>query len=166
MTNPEFSLSPCTPEDVEGMVQVYLSAFASDHFARASFPPSIPASELHRWLTARFLGQFKKREMHTFKVVHNESGSLAAFLRWQFPHVLTEAEKAEREVEKKFREAEKKEGRDPAWPVGANLAVCDAKFGQLDVNKEKYVDGETMYGKYAASRPHLTYFMHVILGCG
>ncbi len=46
-----------------------------------------------------------------FKVVHQESGEMAAFLRWTFPTVLTAEEKAEREKEKLFREEEKKAGR-------------------------------------------------------
>jgi len=142
----EFLLSPCTPSDVEGMVQTYLSAFAEDHFAIASFPPTIPSSEIHRWLTARFLSALSKREMHTFKITHAPTGAMAAFLRWQFPHVLSDEEKGEREKEKAFRDQERKEGRDPAWPIGANLAVCDAKFGQLDENKKRFVNDENMYG--------------------
>lgn len=131
------------------MVQVYLSAFASDPFALASFPASIAPSEMHRWLTARFTGLLSKREMHTFKIVHEPSGTLAAFLRWQFPTVLTPEEKADREVEARFREAERKEGRDPAWPTGANLAVCDEKFGHLEEEKKKWVVDEEMYGVYS-----------------
>lgn len=131
------------------MVEVYLSAFSRDPFALASFPPSIPQSEMRRWLTARFTGLFAKREMHTFKIVHQPSGALAAFLRWQFPTVLTPEETADRAAEAAFREQEKREGRDPAWPTGANLAVCDEKFGHLEEEKKRWVVDEDMYGVYS-----------------
>ncbi len=93
------------------MVSVYRDAFASNEFAILSFPSSIPDSEMQRWLTSRFSSMFTKREVKMFKVVHQESGEMAAFLRWTFPTVLTDEEKAEREEEKLFREEEKKAGR-------------------------------------------------------
>lgn len=108
---------------------------------------------MKRWLTARFTKNImERREMHTFKIADSATAQICAFLRWSFPHVLTEEEKSVREEEKRQREEEEEEkkkpnGRDSLWPEGANLEVCESKFGGLKKMKEKYVDDSEMYGK-------------------
>lgn len=87
--------------------------------------------------------------MHTFKILDTSTDKLCAFLRWSYPHTLTASEKTIRETEAKARSEERKQGRDPMWPVGANLDVCDGKFGGLDVLREKFVDDKEMYGMYS-----------------
>ena len=90
--------------------------------------------------------------MHTFKILDTSANKICAFLRWSFPHTLTDEEKAAREKEQKEREQEKeKTGIDPMWPRGANLAACDAFFSTLDKKKNLYVDDAEMYGKFPLS---------------
>ena len=71
-----------------------------------------------------------------------------AFARWTFPYVFSEEDKKAREEEKKERERKKKEGIDEKWPKGANLEVCDLKFGPIDSCREKTVNEEETYGKF------------------
>ncbi|KAF8867113.1 hypothetical protein BDZ45DRAFT_609269 [Acephala macrosclerotiorum] len=144
---PTFALSECAVSDVPSMVEVYLGAFSTDYFGQFVFPrPQIPDSEMHRWLTTRFTSLFSKREIHTFKITDNETGKMAAFLRWTFPHELTEEERREREEEKREKERVKAEtGHDPTWPKGANLEICGEKFGGLDRLQEKYVNKKETY---------------------
>ncbi|KAH6719074.1 hypothetical protein BKA61DRAFT_641252 [Leptodontidium sp. MPI-SDFR-AT-0119] len=147
MANDQFVLSPCTVADVPGMIKVYLGAFASDPFSAFTFPrEKISDEEMNRWLTERFTKTLtERREMHTFKILDTSTNTLCAFLRWSYPHTLTAAEKAIRENEQKQRTEERKQGRDPMWPMGANLDVCDGKFGGLDVLRERFVDDGEMY---------------------
>ncbi|KAH7330166.1 hypothetical protein BKA65DRAFT_52964 [Rhexocercosporidium sp. MPI-PUGE-AT-0058] len=147
MANDQFVLSPCTVADVPGMIKVYLSAFASDPFSAFTFPrDKISDEEMNRWLTERFTKTLtQKREMHTFKILDTSTNTLCAFLRSSYPHVLMAEEKATREREQKARSEERKQGRDPMWPVGSNLEVCDGKFGGLDALRERFVDNAEMY---------------------
>ncbi|KAE8441846.1 hypothetical protein EG329_004247 [Mollisiaceae sp. DMI_Dod_QoI] len=142
-----FTLSTCTVSDVPDMINVHLRAFSSDYFGSFVFPrEAISDEEMHRWLVSRFTALFSKREVHTFKITEDSTGRMAAFLRWTFPHVLTEEEEKEREKQKVDREKQKAEtGHDPNWPVGANLEICDEKFGGLDRLQEKYVDKKETY---------------------
>lgn len=41
------------------------------------------------------------------------------------------------------------------WPKGANLEVCDGKFGGLDEMRGKYVKDSEMYGQYNPLTPQL-----------
>lgn len=132
------------------MVSIYLTAFATNPFSILSFPPSIPDTEMTRWLTSRFSSMFAKREIKAFKMTHVPTGQLAAFIRWTWPTILTPAEKEDRKREKAFRDAEKKEGRDPVWPVGANLQLCDEKFGQLYAKREQFMGEEGKEEWYVA----------------
>lgn len=142
--NPNFVISPCVPSDIEQMVSVYSRAFANDYFSLFTFPPSkITPEEKHRWLTQRFLASLSKPEIRNFKITDASTGLIAAWGRWQFPYTFSEEEKAERESEK---ERKKKEGVSD-WPEGANLEVCDVKFGGLERMRNQYVDWENDYGK-------------------
>lgn len=143
-----FSLSECTVEDVPGMIQVYNNSFASDYLGSYTFPRSaIGDEEINRWLTARFTNLFSKPETRTFKITEDSTGKVVAFLRWAFPYTFTEEEKAERPKEKAEKKKLREElGYDPTWPKGANLEICDLKFGGLDAFKEKYVDEKETYG--------------------
>ncbi|CZR60970.1 uncharacterized protein PAC_10866 [Phialocephala subalpina] len=142
-----FTLSECTISDVPDIIDVYLAAFSTDYFGQFLFPRhKISDQEMLRWLTSRFSSLFSKREVHTFKITDNETGKMAAFLRWTFPHELTEKERLERDEEKKEKERVKKEtGHDPTWPVGANLEICGEKFGELERMMERYVDKKETY---------------------
>ena len=143
-----FVLSPCTAIDVPALADVYLTAFASNPFNHYTFPRStIGEEEMYRWLMDRFTKLFLKREIHVFKISEVNTGRVVAFCRWSFPISLTEEEKAEREREKKEVEEERKEGRDSTWPTGANIEICDLKFGALGRMTENYVVKEDMYGE-------------------
>lgn len=57
---------------------------------------------------------------------------------------MNEEEKADKHREK---EREKLEGKRSEWPEGANLEVCDLKFGALDRIRNRNVDWENTYGE-------------------
>jgi hypothetical protein len=153
MPAPNFVLSPCTPADVPGMVEVYLSAFENDYFSQHCLPRDIiPAEEWDRWLNARFLKFFSSPEIRAFKITDsNNNNRQAAFARWSVPYVFSEEEKKVEE-EKKERER-KKGGIDDKWPKGANLEVCGLKFGPLDSCREKTINEEEIYGKFSQTNP-------------
>ena len=145
-----FVLAPCTVDDVEGMVQVYLSSFfgSGEPLVYLVLPrDQIGEQEMTRWLRRRFTGYFSKREIHVFKITHVETGKLVAFARWAYPHVLTEEEQREKAAAREKEEKEKAEGRNSNWPVGANLELVDAKFGTLGKLLDKYVRPDDMYGE-------------------
>ncbi|KAK0104634.1 hypothetical protein ONS95_004915 [Cadophora gregata] len=148
MANDQFVLSPATVDDVPGMADVYMTAFASDAFSSFAFPrEKIGKEETKRWLTMRFTKLIvERREMHTFKILDTSTNKICAFLRWSFPHTLTEEEKTTRSIEEKKRMQEKeKTGIDPMWPLGANLEACEAFFGGLNEKKGLYVNDTDMY---------------------
>lgn len=60
-------------------------------------------------------------------------------MRWQFPHFLSEEEKAERK---------KKEDARPRWPEGANEELSGKFFGTLERFRNQLVDAENMYGEF------------------
>ena len=79
-----------------------------------------------------------KPEIRCFKVTETETGNLAAWARWGFPHKFTEEEKA-------ARSAEKKANSSYDWPEGTNLDIADIKFGALDRIRDQNVDYENDY---------------------
>lgn len=163
---PPFTLTPCTPSDLEGMVAVYLHAFTTTHINKTIFPPATCSVEDQaRWLRARFgrLLSGIQPEMRFFKLTDQETGTLAAWARWGYPiSSLTDEERkkweAEREKEKeKIRrekgthEAQAVQDEDgsasarlshaspPKWPAGANEEACERYFGTLDQKRETHL---------------------------
>lgn len=59
-----------------------------------------------------------------------------------------------------FKDQERREGRDPSWPEGANLEICDEKFGQLGVNTEMFVVKGNMYGQFPSHHSHNTHIYY------
>ncbi|TVY85359.1 hypothetical protein LSUE1_G000304 [Lachnellula suecica] len=147
MPAPNFILSPCTPADVPGMVEVYLSAFEKDNFSLYCLPrAAIPAEEWDRWLTARFTKLFNSPEIRCFKITDsNNNNRQAAFARWAFPYTPSEEKRRVKAEEEKETERLKEQGIDTRWPNGANLEVCDLKFGPLDSCREKTINEEETF---------------------
>lgn len=144
----DFVLSPCTVDDVEDLIKVQSSAFADDYFGNFTFPKTIPEDVMVKWLRDRFTKMLSKPDTRFFKITEVSSGKMAAWARWIFPHTFSEEEKLE-------REREKAKGKSSEWPQGANLEVCDAKFGGLERLKDKYVDPTDTYGESACSEDYL-----------
>lgn len=140
----DFVLSPCTVDDVEDMINVHYNAFKDDYFGSFSFPKTIPEDVMRKWKTERFTKTLSKPEIRNFKITEVSTGKMAAWARWTFPYTFSEKEKLEKE-----REEEAKPKGYTEWPPGANLEICDAKFGALERLKNKYVDPETMYSEFA-----------------
>jgi hypothetical protein len=133
-----FTLSPCTTEDVESMVEVYSRAFENDYFSAFTFPKStISDSEKRRWLRARFLGTLSKPDLRNFKIVETSTGRMAAWARWGFPYVFSEEEL-------RMQHEEKDE-----WPEGSNLEVCDVKFGGLHEKRERHTRRGEDYSEFS-----------------
>ncbi|KAH6678326.1 acyl-CoA N-acyltransferase [Halenospora varia] len=142
----QFILVPCTPLDIPSMITIYLSAFSTDPFSAATFPrDAIAPSEFNRWLTNRFQRTFQQPEIRTFKIVDTLTGQMCALARWAFPYEFSPEELQKKEEEKKEKEALKAKGEDDSWPLGANLAICLAKFGGIDAARSKHCSAETDY---------------------
>ena len=175
MAQENFVLSHCAPDDVESMISgsflrflsfshllspsdyllsqnyfpkrnsnfaVYESAFANEYFSSFTFPNStVTPTEKHRWLRARFLRTFSKPEIRNFKVVESSTGRMAAWARWGFPYSSGEEELKEEKEEGKgdFDKSE--------WPEGANIEVCEAKFGGLSKKRDGYIIKDETYGE-------------------
>ena len=77
---------------------------------------------------------------------------MAAWVRWQFPYKSSEEEKVERGREAEENERRRKEGTWSEWPQGANLEVCDEKFGGLERMKIEHVDHEDVYSEFGHMR--------------
>lgn len=119
------------------MIRVYHAAFANDYLSSFTFPKTIAPEERIRWARARFLKTFSTPELHNFKIsdISVSPPRIAAWARWQFPHVLSDEEKARRKEEK-----EREEKAGGPWPQGANLEVCALKFGGIYEARERNVD--------------------------
>jgi hypothetical protein len=149
MAREDFVHAPCSPEDIEPMIDVYLTAFRDDYFGGVCFPGrKILDDERRRWLRARFLRFMSQPESRSFKIMEVSTGKIVAWARWYFPYKFSEEEKAERERQAQEKERARAEGTLQEWPLGANVEVCNYKFGELDRLMKKYVNLENMYGKY------------------
>jgi len=149
MAPENFTLSNCTPDDVPSMVEVSLRAFANDPLNQITLPREvIGEAELRRWTTQFLHSLFDKPEIHFYKVTETTTGTLAAWIRCAFPHVLNEEESQKRKKEKDAKLKDKS-----FWPKGANFDGIDAKFGTLGQLKEKYCDDTQTYCK--SSTAHL-----------
>ena len=145
---PDFVLSPCTLDDLDDLIRVYEAAFRNDYFSIYTFPPDrITKEAKHRWLRDRFIDKVAQPDLRHFKITDVSTGSMAAWVRWGYPHVFTEEEKAEKARQKEEKEQLKVEGKASDWPEGAIIEVCEAKFGALHESLEKNVDLGNMYGK-------------------
>jgi hypothetical protein len=150
LPQPQYTLLEATIDDIPAMIPVYHSAFAHDLLSNFTFPRNqITPEEWTRWLTMRFTTLALRPETRHFKIV-DQTGELVAFCRWSFPYRLSVEEKAKREEEKRAKEArDREEGRDTAWPIGANRECCDEKFGSMSRAFETLVhDPEDVYGLY------------------
>lgn len=68
--------------------------------------------------------------------------------------MFSEAETAVREQEKKEMERRKREtGNDGKWPEGADLEVCELKFGPLNRRRERVIDEDDTYGELSSLFP-------------
>ncbi|KAE9376891.1 acyl-CoA N-acyltransferase [Stipitochalara longipes BDJ] len=145
-----FTLSNCTPDDIPGMVEVNFRAFADDPLNKITLPRDVIGEiELRRWMTQFLASFFEKPEVHFYKITETNTGTLAAWMRCAFPHVLSEEESEKRKKEKDAKLKDKS-----FWPKGANFDVIDAKFGVLGQLKEKYCDDtETYYVQLLATDP-------------
>lgn len=148
MARDDFVLAPCSPEDIEDMIDIYFRAFHDDYFGSYCFPAAkIPRDEWRRWLQRRFLNAMSRPENRTFKVTEAHTGKMAAWARWSFPYKFSEEEKAEREREEQEKEKAKAEGTLQEYPPGANLEACEIKFGELSRLIKKHVNLEDMYSE-------------------
>ena len=102
-------------------------------------------------------------ETRVFKVTEASTGKIAAFARWKFPHVAATEEKEELEKSEEEKKSE--------WPVGTNIALCEEKFGMLDVWREQFVvDTESIYGSFGsvyntASAQHVSQQEQLTISC-
>ena len=137
-----FLLEPCVPEDTEEMVRVYHAAFENDYLGSYTFPKTIAPEERLRWARARFLKAFASPEIRCFKISDTAVSPprIVAWVRWGYPHVLSAEEKARRKEEK-----EREEKAGGPWPRGANLEICEVKFGGIYGARERNVKWDSDY---------------------
>ncbi|KAH8594314.1 hypothetical protein B0O99DRAFT_625576 [Bisporella sp. PMI_857] len=144
MTSENFAISLCTHNDLLEMVRVYQAAWINDLFNNACFPSEKidPYSEeKYEWIKERQTLAMAKPENRTFKITDLETGRIAAWSRWCYPHVLSPEEKAAREAE----EQRKKDSGWSEWPPGANHEICSAKFGAIYAKRKENVDSANDY---------------------
>jgi hypothetical protein len=144
MATENFVLSSCTLDDLPAMITVHRDAFANDQFGKYAFPrEAIGEAEQVRWMREFLTGHFRKPEMAFYKITETNTGNLAAWMRCQVPHVLSEEESKKRKEEK---ERKLKDGT--FWPKGANLEVIGATFGTLVKLTQKYVNDAETYCEF------------------
>ncbi|KAI1085210.1 acyl-CoA N-acyltransferase [Whalleya microplaca] len=76
-----FTLSPCTPADIDAVAAVYHASFASDR-ANTFWWPRDPGAML-AWTIQRVRRKMRDPTVRHFKVV--DGGELVAFARWDVP---------------------------------------------------------------------------------
>jgi hypothetical protein len=121
-----FPLTLAIEADIPSMIPVYKAAFSHNALSNETFA-NVDPSVLDSFLLARFKSHFQKRENRHFKITERSTGKLVAFVRWGYPHVLSEEEKVERESEKQRM----KRGGDTGWWVLKSLSFlpfsCDLR---------------------------------------
>lgn len=142
-----FHLSELLPTDLPSQVSIYHAAFASDPVHRTFFPAVTPEDEV-AWLTQRFPRPFARPGMRHFKLVDADSGRIAGFCRWKYPHVLTAQQEAEKTAEAEKEAGKTAEDRMRDFPRGADPEICREFFGALDSMQAKWFDERDMYGEF------------------
>ncbi|KAH7026090.1 acyl-CoA N-acyltransferase [Microdochium trichocladiopsis] len=75
--HPSFTMLPAQPADLEPMCDVYYSAFATDPGNTFWWPPR--REQMMRWLRARVTKKFADPAVRHYKIVHAETGQIAAW---------------------------------------------------------------------------------------
>jgi hypothetical protein len=149
----QFQLSPCTPSDLDAMVEIYLRAFNKTYMYQMLFPiSSCTTSSVRTWLYPRFKKVLTQghAEVKLFKITEAATGRVVAWSRWGYPFSLTDEEKARRDAEtaredKEREEAERAAGKSGKWPEGANEEACREYFGAMDGMRGKYMKWDQDY---------------------
>ncbi len=146
----QFQLLPCTPSDLDAMVDVYLRAFATNTLNQVLFPTpacyySAPTRSFFR---ARFERAFTQghAELHLFKLVEVASARLVAWARWGYPFVMTDLERRRRDAQKASLEVESREAGPAGFPEGSNPEAFGVFLQAMEVMREKYVRCDEDYG--------------------
>ncbi|XXH03829.1 ubiquinone biosynthesis monooxygenase Coq7 [Hypoxylon texense] len=80
---PAFTLSHCTAEDTDAMIEVYYDGFETD--SRNTFWWSSDKEAMFRWMKRRIRRKMDDNTTRHFKVTDAQSGGLVAFARWDIP---------------------------------------------------------------------------------
>lgn len=134
-----YTLSPCTEEDIPSLCKVWEASFATSKSHSLIFPPSlIDPVDLASWYCDRLKQMMTTHpELRFYKVTLAETGEIAAWSRWVFPH-----ERSLDQTASKPRFGDALEGM--------NTAFDSAIKGTLDEWRAKYVNPEDTYGMKSA----------------
>jgi ribosomal protein S18 acetylase RimI-like enzyme len=108
-TDCSISLEPVTLADVSRCTDIYFAAFQNPH-SLACWPRGVPS--VRQWWEAMICTELSEEGAFWLKAVSSSSGEILAFAKWVEPKpgILPETNL-------------------PAWPAGADAALCTETFG-------------------------------------
>jgi len=134
----QLHLLPAHISDCPEMVDLFDTAFKEDpNFTH--FYPNVSSADraiVRERDIKTYERSFGQEEMRFFKIVDAENGKIAAFSKWEFPHI--------KSPERRLADEEVKKNRAPHVP-GANGPFLDEFFGKLIAGRKKYIVEENMY---------------------
>ena len=129
-----FELQPATLEDIPELVKVYHAAFADDKHFNACYG-AVPPRVLYELDTQSFTDIFDLRWVHFFKVVDTETGCIAGWSQWEYPHTAEEARVAQEATRAK-------RGKENPFDIkGINRGLCCELAMQSMPVQQRYFDG-------------------------
>ncbi|KAI0531746.1 hypothetical protein GGR58DRAFT_492644 [Xylaria digitata] len=78
---PGFTMSRCTPADVQGMNEVYMDAFSNSEYTYWWGP----SAAMWSWSAERIRRRFADAGTQQFKVVDDTNGTIVAWAKWDPP---------------------------------------------------------------------------------
>ncbi|KAK6951025.1 hypothetical protein Daesc_007554 [Daldinia eschscholtzii] len=159
-----FSISYCTPADVDTIADIYYDAFATDKRNAFWWPPS--KQDMFDWMKSRILRKMDDRRVRHFKITDERSGDVVAFARWDIPEGYEKAfgewvgGKGSTVDASQIVKAEENAGENPPansapveavnppaadYPKGSRPELCKVFFDALKVASEKH-NADAMLG--------------------
>jgi len=129
-----FELKTASLEDIDEIAHIQYVTYKDDIFMVAAVGNVDPVV-VQDWYKQYFKRTFAKPGTRYFKVVDTDTGKIASFSKWRYPH----APLAEEEDELS----------DIPPPEGANLELFKAHFGRAGEMQRKYIELDKNYFLHA-----------------
>ncbi|KAI1739450.1 hypothetical protein F4680DRAFT_421626 [Xylaria scruposa] len=158
-----FTMSRCTPADVQGMTEVYMDAFSDKEYTYWWGP--VPA--MWKWQEERIRRRFADSSTQQFKVVDDANGTIVAWAKWDPPSQMvglkegfTLYDESGKPVDassgnknaKEMRKEDEIEAHALGPPEGSNVALFKAFFDGVAGAEKKFQASEKLVLTHLCTR--------------
>ncbi|KAI0544476.1 hypothetical protein F4679DRAFT_564708 [Xylaria curta] len=150
---PGFTMSRCTPADVQGMTEVYMDAFSDKEYTYWWGP----ILAMWKWQEERIRRRFADASTQQFKVVDEANGTIVAWAKWDPPsHMVGLREGFTIYDEPDKKEMKKGDGEIEAHalgpPEGSNVALFKTFFDGVAGAEKKFQASEKLVLTHLCTR--------------